>query len=437
MNARTKARISPHGIVSLLLAAGVLTEGFLRGELIAVLTGLFLLVLHGFSFLTVLILRFRWNGFAAGTEERADGEYVLVPLSSVQGNPKTRQFTLFGSVSYRLCLRSLNYGDTANIDFPLPDSFTGIKPILPPRGRYKNEYSVCVLSDPARFYSITTKRCMVLSEALFQVPPSERAGSALKTNHSAAGNTEGASSWLRSEELYETRQFRPGDDRRKINWRVYAHSGELVTREGELLPPPSMEYSIVFWVPGAPLSRKLEEQQNRARFDELVSRAAAACRSLLRSGKNLRFPQAENLLARHDNPLGDKIVLSALTWPSLKNSCPFAHEIASTSQEQVLCFTLPPSSKYPSQGHRAINSDDFEDYTRQLPQIGAPITFYVGPIEKENRQVGKPNLFSRIIFFPEEEKSETAEEPDRFVRSRDIERFTTLIERSGFRGYPF
>ncbi|MDR1866670.1 MAG: DUF58 domain-containing protein [Treponema sp.] len=42
----------------------------------------------------------------------------------------------------------------------------------------------------------------------------------------------------KTDDLHEQRQYVPGDDPRKINWKLYGHSGTLFIREGAFEPPP-------------------------------------------------------------------------------------------------------------------------------------------------------------------------------------------------------
>lgn len=56
---------------------------------------------------------------------------------------------------------------------------------------------------------------------------------------------------IRSDELLEVRKYYPGDDARRINWKMYASTGELYFRIGEEVPPPSGEVSLLLdcWSP--------------------------------------------------------------------------------------------------------------------------------------------------------------------------------------------
>lgn len=60
-----------------------------------------------------------------------------------------------------------------------------------------------------------------------------------------------------STDFFENRKYFPGDDPRKINWKILAHTGELQIREVEKIPPKAGEISIVF----APYSENLYEYE--------------------------------------------------------------------------------------------------------------------------------------------------------------------------------
>lgn len=49
----------------------------------------------------------------------------------------------------------------------------------------------------------------------------------------------------RTEELTDNRKYAPGDDPRRINWKLYGHSGELFVRDGDPEPPPRARYAVL------------------------------------------------------------------------------------------------------------------------------------------------------------------------------------------------
>ena len=62
---------------------------------------------------------------------------------------------------------------------------------------------------------------------------------------------------INSNDYYESRKYYPGDDIRKINWKVFAHSSELHIREIEKSEPFSKTISIIF----APYSKSIKEYE--------------------------------------------------------------------------------------------------------------------------------------------------------------------------------
>jgi uncharacterized protein (DUF58 family) len=57
----------------------------------------------------------------------------------------------------------------------------------------------------------------------------------------------------RSEELLEARKYYPGDDVRRLNWKVFAHMDELFLRIGEEVPPPESRMLFILDTTSNPL----------------------------------------------------------------------------------------------------------------------------------------------------------------------------------------
>ncbi|MCK4796335.1 MAG: DUF58 domain-containing protein, partial [Spirochaetes bacterium] len=60
-----------------------------------------------------------------------------------------------------------------------------------------------------------------------------------------------------STDFFENRKYYPGDDTRRINWNIFAHSNELHIREVEKIPPKIGQISILY----APFSKNLFEYE--------------------------------------------------------------------------------------------------------------------------------------------------------------------------------
>ncbi len=105
----------------------------------------------------------------------------------------------------------------------------------------------------------------------------------------------------RSEELFETRRYVPGDDPRKINWNLFARWNELLVRVGEEVPPPRSSVLCYLYTggpgargaPGAPKVRSgrgtaaaqhAATDQDEQLLEATVSVFAGVCRILTARG---------------------------------------------------------------------------------------------------------------------------------------------------------
>ncbi len=85
----------------------------------------------------------------------------------------------------------------------------------------------------------------------------------------------------RSEELLEARKYYPGDDVRRLNWKVFAHTDELFLRIGEEVPPPESRILFVLDTTANPLvPRSLQADY----LDFLVRSCASVMTHLVRRG---------------------------------------------------------------------------------------------------------------------------------------------------------
>jgi uncharacterized protein (DUF58 family) len=94
----------------------------------------------------------------------------------------------------------------------------------------------------------------------------------------------------RSEELFETRRYVPGDDPRKINWKMFARWNELLVRIGEEVPPPQSRVICYLYTGagGADGSDGAGGAGERA-LEAAVSTFAGACRTLVRRGVQVGY----------------------------------------------------------------------------------------------------------------------------------------------------
>ncbi|MCF7927935.1 MAG: DUF58 domain-containing protein [Spirochaetales bacterium] len=111
------------------------------------------------------------------------------------------------------------------------------------RGRYRSEGARLVLRD---LLGLAEARIERPGEFLVSVYPKESETEPFLEIPRSGGTAAPKKRRPRpSRDLLEVRKYYPGDDTRRINWKLYAHSRELFLRKGEDRPPPQTEIDTV------------------------------------------------------------------------------------------------------------------------------------------------------------------------------------------------
>jgi uncharacterized protein (DUF58 family) len=93
--------------------------------------------------------------------------------------------------------------------------------------------------------------------------------------------------YLRSDTLTDHRPYVPGDDPRRINWKLYGHLGDMVIREGEFEPPPLGRLLILVDTQFDPLLYTLDAA--RQGVDMLCENALALALECSGQGREVRL----------------------------------------------------------------------------------------------------------------------------------------------------
>ncbi len=161
----------------------------------------------------------------------------------------------------------------------------------------------------------------------------------------------------RSEELLEIRKYFPGDDIRKVHWKVFAHTSELFLRIGEETPPPESRFLVI--LDAAP-SSAVPKQVEADYLDGLVERCAAAVLELVGRGFQVFFATSmsgaprEITLEKNRELLG---FLAGLWW-----SHRYAPELPGQRYRQVLLYSSPGSGNL----SRLLNDLETRGWSVQL-----------------------------------------------------------------------
>lgn len=374
------------GILSILL--GIV--GIYRKELASILWGI------GMGSLLMCALVF--SGVAALLLYRKK-EHLLQHLTLIHptahlfaGTPLTfqvslpshllRGFSRIPSVMLRYWYRvtackGRTYSWTARID-PKDPSFT-LTPPPPLRGDYRGPVGYLQVEDCFGFCKLEMplpeeEHLLILpapypASILPMLP--ERGGRQIREHRFPTTSLE---------EL-EIRKYQPGDDIRRLHWKLYAHSGELFFRIGEQDPPPVDTFHLHF---DPTLPPKLPASLHLPAVDLMASIGARVLMELSKAGKRILL--STNPPIPTDRPQDFWFTLPVLELdavhpePGLAALARLAPEPHLPTPPTTLRFPLPgtetsessrPHRKSPVSGHR-IPPAGIETHRSSLPATRAP-----------------------------------------------------------------
>ena len=187
--------------------------------------------------------------------------------------------------------------------------------------------------------------------------------------------------YLKSDNLTDHRPYVPGDDPRRINWKLYSHAplGGLFVREGEPLPPPHSRLAIV--IDGYTDPLLYSEEEGRRAVDVLCENALAAALEIYQKGMEVLIDDSA--------PLDPEKIALYLARPY--SSASMQAELPPVSQgTQVLVMALPRtviSRPWETGGISAL--DRFLKTKLMFSQGGTDIIFIHDSKCKKNRELEK------------------------------------------------
>lgn len=188
----------------------------------------------------------------------------------------------------------------------------------------------------------------------------------------------------RSEELLEVRKYVPGDDIRKINWKIFAHLDEIFIRIGEETHPPESRLLIVL---DPTTSAYLPKELSGEYLDDLIEACASVMNLLLLRGLQPMFttsggghPGAFSLEKRREL----FSLLSEIWWTKK-----FALRLPEKTKMQVIVFSSPGSASLEKILY-SIHSRNWgvNLYLKRL--------HYLPPVKKKKS-------LQNLLFIPEED----------------------------------
>ena len=285
-----RIRITVHGALYALTGFLLLAAGLLRGELLSTAFGGLLTLYTGFAALAAGVTAFYWRHEEPAvslTESSAAGNDAAWGCGVIAVSPAAPVFPrcAVGAAAFYTLTFSRTPDPTAEaavrMNIPLHAARTVYYAESVPRGRYFYRQQYLAFKDLCGFFAVQLMQPCSVSR-VYTVPPRLQpfeAGSPLELSERTVLDVPQLE---RTAELYESRPYFPGDDPRKIHWKLYAHTGGLSIKLGAFEPPPVKHVSIYIEAPR--VLRKQDRKFVEDVFDAFVGRLASFIVQLLNTG---------------------------------------------------------------------------------------------------------------------------------------------------------
>jgi hypothetical protein len=251
------------GLFTLLITVLAFTAGSIRNELVLILMGTVFLLALSWCFVAVLGLpwllrkKVRSSSVRILTKQMSAGTtgsltFALGP-GYIQAKPGKKQFFRFPGIllRYEMNLTTKDGRRIRHIFDPdfLPEGISYFP--VPERGAYYSSYDGFTITDVLGFFSLSIPISQDTGPRLLASPKTGettvllqiRSRGLLQQNEPHFLRTD--PHFLRTDNLIDHRPYMPGDDPRRINWKLYGHAGDLFVREGEPEPPPHSRILIL------------------------------------------------------------------------------------------------------------------------------------------------------------------------------------------------
>ena len=282
-----RIRMTRHGAVYTVMGALLLISGLLRGELLSAVCGGLLTLYAGFAAAAVAVTALCWKSEEPDLAPEGSN-FTVTPARSKTAqseSAKTFPHCVPGTAAFYTIEFSLSPEPIAetfvSVSIPLQGIQTKYHPENLTRGRYFYKRQYLNIRDFAGFFAAAYTQPPCLSVPYIVVQP---ALSPQKTVFPGlrSRTVNDLPSQERTSELYESRPYFPGDDPRKIHWKLYAHTNTLSIKLGAFEPPPIKRLTIYIEEPVC--VKKKERALTASIFNAFIGRLSGVIIELLNTG---------------------------------------------------------------------------------------------------------------------------------------------------------
>ena len=364
------------GSFVLLVTALAFLAGWIRNELALTLLGTVFLCVLAYCFLAVFLLgvihrrKTRPLSLVIASETVSAGtESGLLIKAGSGADPHRNYFWRLPAILIRCELRLETKDGRVIRHYADPGVENYSRFPVRERGAYYEAHDKLVIFDAAGFFRLSLpvgyRAGPLTTSRLFAVP---RAAEELVPISLRSGGTEqrNESHYRKSDDLADHRPYIPGDDPRRINWKLYGHAplGELFVREGEPEPPPHSRLLILI---DTEADRSLYTvDEGRRAVDLLCESALAAALDFSLKGMDIKIGCTQACSSgtqacssgtggkiigadAEGGPLNAAELAAALAWPAAIFQPAAASLPAGADKEiSVLILALPRTTAYES-----------------------------------------------------------------------------------------
>ena len=327
------------GSFAILITALAFLAGQIRNELALTLLGTVFSCILSYSFLGAFLLGLVHRRKALSLSIAIASETVNVQSHGELLIKADRHFWRLPAILVRceICLKTRDgrvirhCADPALSQAALPGAGNYSRFPVSERGAYYGEHDRFIVFDAPGFFRLSIPIPQGAGPRLFAVPVA--AEDSIPLSLKAGGSRQrNEPHYRKSDELTDHRPYIPGDDPRRINWKLYGHApmGELFVREGEPEPPPHSRLLILIDTETDSALYTLDE--GRRAVDLLCESALAAALEFSSQGMDISIgctgdqkTSAKIIGGEGNAVLNAAELAAALAWPAAIRASPKAH----------------------------------------------------------------------------------------------------------------
>ncbi|MDR0301439.1 MAG: DUF58 domain-containing protein [Treponema sp.] len=245
------------GVFILLIIILSFTAGTIRREPVLSLTGAVILAIWTYCLVMTLLLALFHRRRAKNIFIRLEPERIVC-AGWTNAAYQEKNDIPFGKNIFQLpgilvrCRVLLNTKDGRRVTYDFkPENKTGVQQNtfqIKKRGAYFSVFDEFAVFDILGFFRFAYRISAAVSDgsgARLLASPNAAAEQVFVKARGGEANRQDALTLERTDYLIDHRPYVPGDDPRRINWKLYSHGGELIVRQGEREPPPFSNMTIL------------------------------------------------------------------------------------------------------------------------------------------------------------------------------------------------